>query len=273
MAIIIRATGLIFLAVYPACLSAQTALSPGQGIDWPLDRTADSAPNPTIQGRPNQSQANHQVNHFEPNRFEPTAAAARRLQPGQSQSCQAQSATHYAAASPAGGSDRNGQPARSQNPAAAAVALCPPRDQPLRPLGLTGQTNAAQQGNRSGGPPSAATVIGALAVVLGIFFLVAWGMRRVAPPGLTALPSEAFQVLGRAPLAMRQQAYLLRCGNKLLLVSVTATGSETLTEITDPVEVDRLAGLCHQAQPNSASAAFRQILTQVTDDEPTAHHI
>ena len=63
----------------------------------------------------------------------------------------------------------------------------------------------------------------------------------------TLLPTEVVEVLGRAPLAGRQQMHLLRCGNKLLLVSVTPTGAETLTEVTDPVEVDRLSGLCRQA--------------------------
>ena len=76
------------------------------------------------------------------------------------------------------------------------------------------------------------------------------------------MPGEVVEVLGRAPLANRQQIHLLRCGNKLLLVSVTPTGAETLTEITDPMEVDRLAGLCQQAQPGSATAAFRKVLQQ-----------
>jgi flagellar biogenesis protein FliO len=80
--------------------------------------------------------------------------------------------------------------------------------------------------------------------VLGIFFLVAWLMHRLAPQGQTVLPTEVFEVLGHAPLAGRQQVRLLRYGGKLLLVSVTATGAETLGEVTDPVEVDRLTALC-----------------------------
>jgi hypothetical protein len=47
-----------------------------------------------------------------------------------------------------------------------------------------------------------------------------------------------------------------------LLVSVTPAGAETLTEITDPAEVDRLAGLCRGAHPSSATAAFRHVLEQ-----------
>jgi flagellar biogenesis protein FliO len=105
-------------------------------------------------------------------------------------------------------------------------------------------------------------VAGSLALVLGLFFLVAWTMRRAAPGGVVQLPREVVDVLGRAVLANRAQVHLIRCGNKLLLVSVSPTGIETLTEITDPDEVNRLAGLCRQAQPGSATAAFRHVLQQ-----------
>jgi flagellar biogenesis protein FliO len=111
-------------------------------------------------------------------------------------------------------------------------------------------------------------VAGSLAVVLGLFLLVAWAMRRAAPRGSALLPSEVFEVLGRAHLAGRQQAHLLRCGRKLLLVSVTPAGVETLTEVTEPLEVDRLAGLCRQAQPHGATAAFRQIFQQWAPSSP-----
>ncbi|OHB67123.1 MAG: hypothetical protein A2V70_11890 [Planctomycetes bacterium RBG_13_63_9] len=106
------------------------------------------------------------------------------------------------------------------------------------------------------------TVAGSLAVVLGIFFLVAWGMRRAGPAGSAVLPTEVFELLGQATMSNRQQVHLFRCGNKLVLVSVTPAGAETLTEITDPLEVDRLAGLCQQMQPNSATEAFRQVFRQ-----------
>jgi len=81
--------------------------------------------------------------------------------------------------------------------------------------------------------------------------------------GITAVAPEVFELFGRAPLGARQQVQLLRCGNKLLLVSVTAAGAETLTEVTDPIEVDRIAGLCRQAHPKRAATAFRQVFQQV----------
>jgi flagellar biogenesis protein FliO len=113
------------------------------------------------------------------------------------------------------------------------------------------------------------TLAGSLGVVLGIFLLIAWLMRRAAPQGLTRLPNEAFEVLGRAPLAGRQNVHLVRCGNKLLLVSITPAGTETLTEITDLQEVDRLAGLCRQAGPQSSTAAFRHIFEQLAPKRPS----
>ena len=138
------------------------------------------------------------------------------------------------------------------SPAAEASCVCRTTRRPSKP---------------PGGLQSVTTVGGSLAVVLGIFFLIVWLLRRASPGGLGILPAEAFEVLGRAPLANRQQVHLLRCGNKLLLVAVAGAGAgaKTLTEITDPAEVDRLAGLCRQARPGSPAATFRQVFRQVED--------
>lgn len=106
------------------------------------------------------------------------------------------------------------------------------------------------------------TVISSLAVVLGLFFITAWMLRRTGSGGLATLPGDVFEPLGRAPLSSRQQVHLLRCGPKLILVSVTPDGAETLTEIDDPDDVTRLTGLCKANQSGSATAAFRQVLHQ-----------
>ncbi len=153
------------------------------------------------------------------------------------------------------------EPAASpKEPPAGAMPLQQPREaMPLQAPGAPGSEGGRR---RAGGLPSVVTVVGGLAVVLGIFFMVAWGMRRAAPKALTTLPSQVVEVLGRAPLAGRQQVHLLRCGSKLLLVSVTPDAAETLTEITDREEVDRLAGLCEQVRPHSSSTAFRRVFHQ-----------
>lgn len=164
------------------------------------------------------------------------------------------------------------QAAFVENDAAAEVAKpSPPAKsnlaRALRPRGAGKASGKEGQPNERGRPlgaaSSAMTGVVSLAVVLGLFFAVAWAMRRGMPAGPALLPREAVEVLGRTPLAGRQHAHLVRCGNKVLLVYLNQGAAETLTEITDPVEVDRLVGLCRQAHPQSTTASFRQILQQI----------
>lgn len=135
---------------------------------------------------------------------------------------------------------------------------------PLPPRGQAraGAEGASRLSRPVGTASTLATGAASLGVVLGLFFVVAWALRRGMPRGSMLLPGEVVEVLGRAPLTGRQFAHLVRCGNKLLLVHMASGCAETLTEITDAVEVDRLAGLCKQAQPQSTTASFRQVFQQ-----------
>lgn len=126
---------------------------------------------------------------------------------------------------------------------------------PLQPVGMS----------------SVVTIVASLAIVLGLFFLVAWFLRRTTPGQSPLLPTEAFEVLGRAPLVHRQHVTLIRLGAKLVLICITPHGAETLAEVTDPMEVDRLAGICHEAHPQSSSNMFRQMLQQFTSQHEAAN--
>lgn len=115
------------------------------------------------------------------------------------------------------------------------------------------------------------TVATALAVVIGAFLVFAWALRRGSKGsrnGRTLLPADAVKVLGRVPLAARQFAELLRVGNKLVLVAMTPAGPTTITEISDPAEVDRLVGICQQSDTYSTTKAFEQVFQQFSH-EPT----
>jgi len=131
-----------------------------------------------------------------------------------------------------------------------------PRTEAETPLTPPKQSNLLEsQRPPAGGILSTAQVVGSLAVVLGIFFLATWLLRRALPAGSRPLPAEALEVLGRGVLSHRQQVQLLRCGNKLLLASVSASGIHVLTEITEPSEVERLTALCRSGRLAEAAPA------------------
>jgi len=241
MPFIARTIGLVFVVVNPVCLAAQTARPNQPPSGWP------GTPAVGYSHRPAER---------------PYEAG---LPPASPEVVPAGYTAPLASAGLPSASGQTAQPSGEMSP---GVPLSPRGRQsplPLPPPGRSGRTPPG----RGGGLASVVTVGSSLAIVLGVFFLVAWGLRRAAPAAGTVLPGEVFEVLGRAPMASRQQVHLLRCGHKLVLVSVTPAGAETLTEVTDPVEVDRLAGLCRQAHPHSATAAFRQVLGQFAAARPS----
>ncbi|MCC6509187.1 MAG: flagellar biosynthetic protein FliO [Pirellulaceae bacterium] len=107
------------------------------------------------------------------------------------------------------------------------------------------------------------SVLSSLAIVMGLLLGAAWCYRRASPTMSGGLPKQVVQVLGRTPLAPRQQLVLLRFGHKLILVSNLHGEVRTISEITDPLEVDRMAGLCESAQPGSISESFRSVLHNI----------
>jgi flagellar biogenesis protein FliO len=110
------------------------------------------------------------------------------------------------------------------------------------------------------------TVLGSLAVVLGLFFVVVYLAKRTGPRTARALPEEAFQILGRSPFGNRMQVQLIRIGNKLVLLNVTAQSVETITEITDEDEVQHLTALCRASDQGSISDSFRSVLGEVGEE-------
>lgn len=98
-------------------------------------------------------------------------------------------------------------------------------------------------------------VAGSLALVLVLFFALVAVLKRGMPAQGGKLPAAVLEVLGQATLAGKQQLHLLRCGDKLLLCCTTATGVQTLTEICEPAEVERLSALCRGREKRRAPAA------------------
>jgi flagellar biogenesis protein FliO len=103
-----------------------------------------------------------------------------------------------------------------------------------------------------------------LAIVVALFLVCVWMLRRGGAKTSGVLPADAFMVLGRAPLTAQSFAHLLRLGNKLVLVAMSPDGIQPLTEVTDPMEVDRLTGLCASTRSHGPSAEFQQVLAQLS---------
>jgi flagellar biogenesis protein FliO len=97
--------------------------------------------------------------------------------------------------------------------------------------------------------------VGALVVVLGGLLIAAHYLRKHGPAGMRTLPSEAIEPLGQRLLSRGVTVHLLRCGSKVLLVAVGPDGARTLSEISDPVEVDLLMGACRRTDGDRPSFA------------------
>jgi flagellar biogenesis protein FliO len=142
---------------------------------------------------------------------------------------------------------------------------------PIRPAGETtaGHSDSGARRLMDFGIPTQSiyTIVTALTIVIGSFLLFAWVLRRGGRRGANGrgmLPAEAVSVLGKVRLTGRQAAELLRVGNKLVLVALTTSGAEALTEVTDPAEVDRLVGLCQQHDRHSTTHAFEQVFQNLS---------
>lgn len=142
--------------------------------------------------------------------------------------------------------------------------LTPPTDG-ANPIGSPSQRRRAAKPLGDSLAPLATTA-GSLVIVLLLFLSLVLIMRRGMGKRIDSLPKEVVEVLGRAPLVGRQHLHLLRVGNKMILVHATPMSVETVTEITEPTEVDRLAGLCFQKHSQSATANFQETLNRFGSD-------
>jgi flagellar protein FliO/FliZ len=65
-----------------------------------------------------------------------------------------------------------------------------------------------------------------LVVVLAVFFLCVWGMRKLS--GLTVGGTEKMRLIGGLTLGLREKVILLQVGKKQLILGVTPGRIETL---------------------------------------------
>ena len=132
------------------------------------------------------------------------------------------------------------------------------------PLNSTKRGTSLAEDKRTGGNTLQMlfSVGSSLLIVIGLFLGVAWCYRKTLNTSMGGIPKQVVSVLGRTAIAPRQQLILVRFGSKLVLVSMNQGETRTISEITDPMEVDQLAGTCESHQPHSLTNSFRNILNQ-----------
>lgn len=112
------------------------------------------------------------------------------------------------------------------------------------------------------------TVFSSLAIVLGLFGALVWVLRRSGGAGLANVSKDTLQVLGRTPLAPRQNIVLVRCGRRVLVLAVGGTNTSTLAEITDPDEINELLAGC---AAGGGRQQFMQTLQAMGQERPASN--
>ena len=159
-------------------------------------------------------------------------------------------------------------PAASRGNAARASTL-----RPLTPRKAESSTeDKPEAGGRRPRTPAASswtTAIGGLTIVLLLIGAAALLLRKHAPAVAGVLPAEALQVLGRRHVDARNSIQLVRCGSRILVLANCAQqGLRTLAEISDPVEVDLLAGLCRRSDATAGKSDFGQFINRHLAPQP-----
>ncbi len=98
----------------------------------------------------------------------------------------------------------------------------------------------------------------AFGFVLGLVFVAALFLKKHGNVVSGKLPEEAVELLGRRPIDREHSILLVRCGSRILVLGLSSGEIRTLAEITDPVEVDMLAGLCRRP-PHPAGQFFEHV--------------
>ena len=118
---------------------------------------------------------------------------------------------------------------------------------------------------------SAWSTFGWLSLVVLLILIAARFLKKHGPLVNGGIPHEAIEILGRKYLDQKQSIFLLRLGSRVLVIGSSANGLRTLTEVTDPVEIDYLAGLCRPSHgDNSVAQTFRSLFGRQSFDEASS---
>jgi flagellar biosynthetic protein FliO len=117
------------------------------------------------------------------------------------------------------------------------------------------------------GPSLGGFVVASVAVVLllgGAF----WLLRRYGASSRLLGAGGPVQVLGRRPLGVRQELWVVAVGRRALVLGSTSSGLSTLAEITNPDELAALRAEAPERRADSERKAFADSLRREMKGEP-----
>jgi flagellar biogenesis protein FliO len=140
-----------------------------------------------------------------------------------------------------------------------AIATTPVESQLIRRTHPEAPTTQASTETEPSGGLELPRVAGAMAIVIGLIFVLRWGGQRIFSSGAARGSSRTVQVLVRSPTAPRQQIMLVQVGKRVIVVGDSAGQMTSLCEITDSDEVAALVGQIRDEKLESPTRAFGSI--------------
>jgi flagellar biosynthetic protein FliP len=130
---------------------------------------------------------------------------------------------------------------------AVPIAPAPPAARSIEPVAFVPKETASAPA--TGRPTAPALVDWKILGMLAAGFTAVVALRLLGKRREPTLPPDAFDVLGTASLGGPHSVRIVRFGPKTLLVSVSASGCQTLSELSDPQATACIAAACRGVQP------------------------
>ncbi|MEZ6067212.1 MAG: flagellar biosynthetic protein FliO [Planctomycetaceae bacterium] len=121
---------------------------------------------------------------------------------------------------------------------------------PIRRTGVSAPRTGDTRGAEPTGLFSTLVIMGGM--LLGLW-LLSRSLKKWMSQRFVGLPKDVIDLLGVQPVAPQQSIHLVRVGERLLVIAAGPQGMQTLSEITDPAEVQHLTLLCRSGSPEAAS--------------------
>jgi flagellar biosynthetic protein FliP len=130
---------------------------------------------------------------------------------------------------------------------AVPIAPAPPAARSIEPVAFVPKETASAPA--TGRPTAPALVDWKILGMLAAGFAAVVALRLLGKRREPTLPPDVFDVLGTASLGGPHSVRIVRFGPKTLLVSVSASGCQTLSELSDPQATACIAAACRGVQP------------------------